>query len=190
MGPQQIKRYEIWDGAIESVDPELRRESYDIVVTVNALEHVLHLDKALEIANRLTVDAGIFLAHFGPIWSSIKGSHFWVDQNLNFMNPGPVPPFAHLLMTPEELSYFLKRSGIQSDIVTMIVDQHFSSDFINRKFFEDYEDALQKSSWTIDSIQGLWDWECPDYLHHALCRKHGKRNYQSIGIFLQAKKYL
>ena len=104
------------------------------------------------------------------------------------MTPGPVPPFAHLLMSPEELTYYLTRYGIAEDVTKSIVNQHVYSDFINRKYYEDYREICEQSRWQIRHMEGLWDWSCPEHLQRELAKKYGTKNFDSIGIFLHMQK--
>jgi hypothetical protein len=188
MTPNPKKSYEIYDGGIDQVDYSLRAGYYDHVISINAFEHVLNLDKAIETAFHLVNNKGSLAAQYGPIWSSIKGSHFWIDSDLNFMKSGPVPPFAHLLMEPEELRYYLDRYGLDESIRDRILEQHFQSSFINRLFFEDYQDCVARSLWRISKVKGLWSWDLPGYLLRELRSRYGQRDFSSIGIYMNLQK--
>jgi hypothetical protein len=69
-----------------------------------------------------------------------------------------------------------------------MVDQHFTSTFINRFFFEDYQDYVRRSLWPNGLFEGLWHWDCPAHLHRELRRKFGERDYSSIGILMHLQK--
>jgi hypothetical protein len=99
------------------------------VISVNAFEHILRLDEAIDAAFYLVNKNGSLVTQYGPIWSSIKGSRFWINNDLNFMKPGPVPPFAHLLMEQEELAYYLKRYGFDKPTLDQ---QQTSADLSSR----------------------------------------------------------
>jgi SAM-dependent methyltransferase len=174
-------RYQIFDGPFENIPADHGRK-FDAIVSVNSMEHMINLEKVIDQAYEVLYENGLLMSRFGPIWSSIKGSHFWVGDDLNFMKPGIVPPWAHLLMTEYELSYHLKRSSISEDIVNSIVHQHFHSTFINRYFFEDYVNIFNNSKFNLCEVEGLWDWNCPDLLKKQLLLKYGERNFTSIGI--------
>ena len=60
-------KYEILDGAAENINPDLRKQSYDIVISVNALEHILSLERVLDVASdqgtvKIAVETGAGLS--------------------------------------------------------------------------------------------------------------------------------
>jgi SAM-dependent methyltransferase len=175
------EKYQIFDGPFEAI-PSDQGKKFDLIVSVNAMEHMINLQKVVDLSYEVLNENGKLMSRFGPIWSSIKGSHFWVGGDLNFMSPGDLPPWAHLTMTEAELTYHLKRSGLSDNVISSITHQHFHSNFINRYFFEDYIRIFNESKFSTREIEGLWDWSCPDFYKYHLTTKHGDRNYESIGI--------
>lgn len=183
----ETKGYQIFDGGAEEI-PTSFNEHYDIVISINAFEHILNLEAVIEKLHKCLKRGGILLAQFGPIWSGVKGSHFWVNDSLNFMDNGFVPPWAHLLMSENELRYYLQRANISEDIVNIVLDQFYHSSFINRLHFEDYCQIFDRSNFSEVKITGLWDWVCPSFIKNILIEKYGDKNYESIGMFISGRK--
>jgi SAM-dependent methyltransferase len=187
MGRDFKSSYEIYNGFAENI-PNCRDGVFDIVVSINAFEHIHKLKEVLAKAKDLLKPSGVLISQFGPIWSGINGSHFWINNDLNFMNVGFVPIYSHILLEPEELADYLFRKGIDKKIIDEITHQHYKSDFINRLFFEDYELVLKNSGFSNWNIKGLWDWHPSRYLKKALINTYGDKNFHSIGISLMAVK--
>jgi hypothetical protein len=180
-------RYEIFNSAIEDI-PDSRDNFYDIGISINAFEHIVNFDSCLSKIYRLLGDGGVLHSQFGPIWSSFRGSHFWVDGFSNFMDSNFIPPWAHLLMSEEELKNYLLRINIKPEYVQQIVFQFYHSNFINRKFYDDYVYSLSNSKFSSYETKGLWHWECPKKFKTMLIQCHGDKNFNDIGMNIYAKK--
>ena len=68
-------KYKIFDGSFEMA-PINHGKKFDVIVMVNAMEHMINLKKVVDQSYDLLNENGILMFRFGPIWSSIKGSHF------------------------------------------------------------------------------------------------------------------
>jgi hypothetical protein len=180
--------YQIYDGEAEVI-PTSFSNYFDAVISINAFEHILNLKLTVEKAYQSLKKGGTLLAYFGPIWSGIRGSHFSLSENnINFMTDGFLPPWAHLLMDKNELIYYLKKTGQSDRTIHDVTYQLFESNFVNRFFYEDYEEIFRNSSFTSFEVAGLWDWKCPTFIKESLSNKYGVRNYDSVGLSIRAIK--
>lgn len=182
-------RYCIFDGAIEAI-PAAFLGRFDVVFSVNAFEHILRLDQALDRCHDALVDGGTLFAQFGPIWSGPAGSHFWVRQGLNFNEPASLRPWGHLLETRQEIAAGFRAAGIDEKSVNVATSQIFDSKFINRLHFEDYKAALDRSSFVAHSLERLWTRAVPEDVQHALEARHpGYSEFGAYGARIVATKH-
>lgn len=128
-------------------------ESVDAVFTVATVEHVLGLGAFYSEIRRVLRPGGLVHADFAPLWSSYLGHHVKVihgNKQVRFWQPGsnPVPDFAHLLMSPDQMREFLKAGPCAEEFIEPIVNWIYFEDEINRCFLEDHLAALKNS--------GLW----------------------------------
>ncbi len=123
-------------------------ESFAAIFTVAAFEHVHELDVALLELHRVLEPGGLVYSDFGPIWSSSVGHHVYavVDGvEARHWKPGrnPVPPFGHLLLTPDELRPRLFEAPWMFDrLADAVLEWIYRGPGINRLFYEDYEAAF------------------------------------------------
>jgi SAM-dependent methyltransferase len=182
--------YVILDGAVEFLPDDFER-SFDIVFSVNAFEHVLALDAVLNRIYEVLRPGGILFSQFGPIWSSLVGSHFWINKEFNFNAPGSLAPWAHLLQTRDEIRCALREGGIAEPLLSETIRQLFDSTFINRKYFEDYEIAMRQSRFpdTEIKVMPLWRRTVPVEIQSALEARHpGYREFGAYGVRIHARR--
>jgi SAM-dependent methyltransferase len=120
---------------------------FDVVCSSCAFEHIRDLKSVISKIFLCLKPGGIMYSYFGPIWSGCDGSHFWVDEKLNFSaktNITHLPPYAHLLMDEPDMRKMLSNYH-SSEIVEKIVYDIYHWDGINRLFCEDYELIMKES---------------------------------------------
>lgn len=133
--------------------------AFSAVFTVAAFEHVLHLDEALRELHRVLRPGGILYSDFGPIWSCSIGHHVYaiVDGvEARHFKPGrnPVPHFAHLLLSPEELRPELLRTPwVFPRLADAILDWIYRKDGVNRLHYEDYERLFRASPFEVVHLE-------------------------------------
>ena len=179
--------YQIFDGMANSI-PDSFNSNFDIAISINAFEHILGIDEVLDKIHSSLVDDGVLVAEFGPIWSGFRGSHFWLDNDKNFMSNDFLPPFAHLLMDEEDIRYYLKNKNIETYKIDELINQFFNFKNINRLFFEDYDTSLSNSKFSKFNIKGTWEIIPPKFILEALVGKFGNKNFVFNGIKLIAYK--
>lgn len=180
--------YVIFDGSASAI-PETFNAHFDIALSINAFEHIAALDEALERTYKALRPSGVLFSQFGPIWSCIVGSHFWVREGYNFNAPAPLPPWAHLRMTREEISDHLRSAGLCDDDISQTLYQIFDSDFVNRRHYEDYEAAMAKSPFTDVRLEGLWHQTPSPEVQVELERKYpNHKEFGAYGVCITAYK--
>jgi ubiquinone/menaquinone biosynthesis C-methylase UbiE len=132
-------------------------DSFDAVLSIATLEHVNGIQSFLGEVARVLRPKGLFYTSFGPIWSSAKGHHVYAksaSKEARFWKPGrnPIPDYAHLLMTPEDMRKFLNEGPCCEELIDPIIEWIYYGDGINRCHFEEYIEAFQKSSMEIESL--------------------------------------
>jgi SAM-dependent methyltransferase len=121
-----------------------RDASIASILSITAFEHVHDMEVALREMHRVLEPGGLVYSDFGPIWSCSIGHHVFaiVDGvEARHWKPGsnPVPHFAHLLMSPEELrAAVLRTNWVFPRLADAIVDWIYAGPGVNRVFYEDY----------------------------------------------------
>ncbi len=117
--------------------------SFDIVLSRSAFEHIQELPRALAEIKRILKPGGILWTRFGPIWSCNYGHHLWFRHNneiVNYWNL-TLPPFCHLTMLPHELSAKLMLEH-EKELTEKVIKWIYDSDGQNKLFFEDYQEIF------------------------------------------------
>lgn len=180
--------YVIYDGSADGL-PASFESKFDIVFSINAFEHILPLEQVLERAHKALRSGGQLFAQFGPVWSCIVGSHFWVHPGFNFNTPDPLPPWAHLLMSREQVEAHLLAHGVDDDSRRQALYQIFESSFVNRRFYEDYEAAMAASDFRDYTVEPRWSRHVPLELQQQLEARHpGRTEFAAYGICIVARK--
>jgi hypothetical protein len=180
--------YVIYDGSAEFV-PASFDGQFDLVFSINSFEHILPLPRVLERCHASLRGAGQLFSQFGPIWSGVVGSHFWVNEGFNFNHPEPLPPWAHLLMSRTEIDAHLRTHGMDDDTVHQALYQIFESSFVNRRFFEDYEQDMAESPFPAFAIEPLWSGTVPPTQQLRLEARHpGRREFGAYGMRIVAQR--
>ena len=122
--------------------------SYDLITSISAFEHIQDFDIALAEMHRVIRPGGYLFAEFAPIWSSVWGHHLWLYHGGSVKNwrNTPLPPYAHLLMTEDELRSWLADRYQDNSLTRKILEFVYYSDEQNRLFFSDYENMIVNSA--------------------------------------------
>ena len=184
----------IFDGVVANI-PDCFMEQYDTVVSICAMEHIHDLPNALKIIYNTLKPGGEFYACFAPIYSGDKGNHiFLVDSPqskkvvFNNIPRNGIPRWAHFLIPENELrERLLKR--YPEDWVNTICEQCYHSDFINRKFYEEYVQDLNNSPFEeINILNWLPSYITPQIEKRLreICSPY--RSFDWNGLIIFAKK--
>lgn len=149
--------------AVRAEDMPLPEESVDAVFSCNAFQFI-DIPQTLAQVRRVLKPGGLLYAHFGPIWSAADGHQLEYvrhgDRDLAFWRDTLLPPWAHLVHTPQELRALL-RSGLPDDLADLLVWHVHESGTVNRLFFEDYVAAALGSglNWVQVAASDYLDYE-------------------------------
>ena len=117
-----------------------------MVATFSVLEHIENIGQAFSNFSTALRTGGLFLAIFGPVWSSPYGHHLYIDvldPRSNFCL-WDMPAFLHLLCTPNELCDYYYAIGYGREQIELILHNIYDVKTINRIFYEDYVDRLNE----------------------------------------------
>ena len=179
-------------------EPIYEPESFDIVVSASAFEHIYNLDAALKGMYNVLKPGGVLWARFGPIWSCYYGHHLWFRENNELINYWNVllPPFCHLLMSPNEL-YAKVVKDHHVTLAQRIVNFVFHDEGQNHFFFEDYRAVLYRSQFNVLVFAGYYDPKAeeiyapelhPETFERLLTRYPNHCNFFAQGIFTLLRK--
>lgn len=148
-----IPDYEIVQGDVRRLP--FKANTVSSILSITAFEHVHDMSIALDETYRVLKPGGILYAEFGPIWSCSIGHHVeaMVDGvEARHEKPGqnPVPHFAHLLMSPQELrAAVLHTAWVFPKLADAIVEWIYEGPALNRVFYEDYVKLFHASPFTV-----------------------------------------
>jgi SAM-dependent methyltransferase len=131
--------------------------SFDAVLSLATLEHVIGVEGFLAEVARVLRPDGLFYLQFGPIWSSAIGHHVFAivgTKEARFWKPGrnPIPSYAHLLMTAEELERELRAGPCTEELIPAILEWVYRSEALNRLHLEEYLEALRSCPLALERI--------------------------------------
>lgn len=109
---------------------EYPADTFDLIVSVAAFEHIPSPDKCLEEIKRVLKPKGLFMTTFAPVWTGIVGHHceHWVEDTVRV-----IPPWGHLYLSFDEmLQYLEKTEGIDSERAKYMCDTIYLDPIINR----------------------------------------------------------
>lgn len=187
-----LGRHVILNGRIEDL-PESFFEKFDLVVSLDAFEHIHKFASMLDRVYDALKPGGMLLSMNSPIWSCHFGHHLWgvVDkQGRTFsMQESPIPAWGHLLMRPWEMYSFL-RGHTDAETADQIVYEVYYSENLNRLFAEDYTAYVEASRFERYSIGSHCPLVPPDPATQIeLERLHpGMREFSTVGIDLTCHK--
>ena len=141
--------YFLFKGLSDDITPDFY-DKFDYCFSLACLEHVQNLLHAFNIVHACLKSGGIFYAHWGPLWNSPYGSHFFCDTPgkwLTCLEPGFLPPFVHFLYTRKQIyEMLLLQYGEHPKLEQWASQISGDSSLINRYLYEDYEFFMEKSS--------------------------------------------
>lgn len=168
----------------------LKENSFDVIFSTNCFEHINNFELALNNMYNLLREGGYLSALFGPIWSSYKGHHIWVNEGdkAYTFNDNYIPPYGHLIYDKDDLAELLKNT-LPEDVVDNIIYQTYKSDTINRLFYEDYIEIINKSKFKIYEIR---DWHktvsSDEKTQLILKDKYPDKNFNTVSMKILLKK--
>ncbi len=160
----------------------LEDNSFDIIFTVAAFEHIHGLDLALAEMHRLLKPGGIIFSLYGPLWSSGIGHHLWFERDgkwYKFSEEESTLPilknYEHLLLDKEEMREKLSNNWDQ-DSLEYFLYQIYDSEHINRYMYADYVRMFNESDFEITYLQSLGEFPIEPEVKEQLYAKFGDDN--------------
>lgn len=135
-------------------------ESCDVVFSSCAFQHIDQLDVALAEVRRVLRPGGSFVTSFAPIWSCAVGHNLWErdDQGAPIcFDQAVLPAWGHLLLTPEELRWYL---GVvfSPSVARRAVSQIFENPYLNRVFDADFRRFFKSSGMSTSGMRPMPAW--------------------------------
>ena len=173
---------------IENFDKDA---DFDFIIATNSFEHIHHFDICLDAMYRLLKQSGKLSALLGPIWSCYKGHHVWFntqDNRLVNFNNIKLDDWAHLLYSKSKIKkqLLLNYDEYISDNISNWI---FENTFLNRMFYDDYKNSVDKSSFKILEFR---DWHTSKYpkpaIQQKLELKYHCKNFSTVSIKMILEK--
>jgi SAM-dependent methyltransferase len=144
LNPRIRQRVTFFHGHVEELPKE---EKFDVILSENALEHVLDVPGLLGEARRRLVPGGRMFIGFGPLYHAPSGDHTWLRSAL----PGYRYfswPWGHLLFEGLALR---KLSKVHGRPVTKTVDWPYLD--LNRHTVDEFERMFRESGMHVLDIR-------------------------------------
>lgn len=135
-------------------DTDFASDSFDLIVSFAVFEHVRDMPEALAEMYRILKPGGELTTSFGPVWSCMWGHHVWVPGPTGVIFPKPphMPPWCHLLMTPETLEKALV-GKLSDETRRKAVKFVFESEDQNRIFHDAYLKMIEDSDFEVVALR-------------------------------------
>ncbi len=167
-------------GDIRSIP--LEDESFDIIFTVAAFEHIHQLDLALKEMYRLLKPGGIVYSLYGPLWSCGIGHHLWFEREgawYRFSEPETTLPvldnYEHLLLDRDEMAEKLSHNWDKAAVDDFLY-QIYDCEHINRYMYSDYLEMFNNSEFEVMALENDGIMPIEPEIKEQLCIKYGSEN--------------
>lgn len=140
--------------------------SFDLVVSLNVLEHVPNPAKYLQECYRVLRLGGIGFFSWYPVWSGATGHHVHPDmvsrmaQKLNVDRPhysldgSSIPFWGHLIFSASEmLSFLVEEKKYDPALAAWMKDYTYYGKDLNRWFWRDVWRSFKSTGWNIMELE-------------------------------------
>lgn len=130
---------------------EYPTDTFDLVVSEAAFEHIPSPEKCLEEIKRVLKPNGRFMANFAPIWSGIIGHHceHWVENTVK-----QIPPWGHLYLSYDEMFQYLE-CGVDSERAKHMCDTIYKDPVINHVDVKRFEKMFANCGMKVIEKTGI-----------------------------------
>lgn len=128
-------------------------DSFDIVYSQAAFEHIKDIQAALSEIKRVLKPAGKFYCTFGHIWTCIRGHH----DNREDEEFIAIPPWGHLYMSEQEFVEHYKMKGLN--------DEDIKSRLTYMNTALNYHSRTNLAKWIVSS--GMWVREYQEWIQFS-----------------------
>jgi SAM-dependent methyltransferase len=186
-----IERYAVLEGLVENLPPCMEG-AFDRIFSIACFEHIHTLGLALEKMHAALKPGGKLFTMFSPIWSAHDGHHLPIMNDFRgnkwSYSKSPIPPWAHLLLSPAQMEKHLctrtDRKTASEMIFNIYHNQH-----INRLFTENYVEYVQQSPFRIEQLIPTFQAKIPENIQKSLeLRYPGKKNFSNNGLLMILSK--
>jgi ubiquinone/menaquinone biosynthesis C-methylase UbiE len=177
----------------DAMNLPIKSETIDAIISIATFEHISDLGIAFSEMYRILKPRGLVYSNFGPIWSSPHGHHVYAEvegEEAHFWEPekNPVPDFAHLLMSPEELESFLLKK-INNKLARACIQWIYHEQHLNRYFYKDYIRVFNNSRFKIKLLVKTIRANIDSRIKKYLLVTYGKENdYSCLGFEIVLEK--
>ena len=191
--PSELKEYNLYHGRIEDLPPGFEG-FFDVVFSIAAFEHIVHLPEALEKMYCALRPGGKIFSLFAPIWSTYNGHHLPAIEdkagNIWSCSNVPIPPWFHLIMRPMEL-YDHLCGQCDKETARKIIYFVYKSPHINRFFLDDYFEIVERSSFEVEQMTPVFDAPTPSDIQQRLEHIYpGRTRFSHSGLLMVLRRPL
>jgi ubiquinone/menaquinone biosynthesis C-methylase UbiE len=176
--------------------------SFDLVMSLNVLEHVPNPAKYLQECHRVLRSGGYGYFSWYPIWSGATGHHVHPDmvsrtaQQFGLEPPNyhldgtSIPFWGHLLFSPKEmLSFLVEEKQYHPTLAEWIKNYIYCHHDLNRWFWRDVWRSFQSITWDLVEVEHRGHQLIDSPTLNQLQRKYGiTDDFQICGATIIVRK--
>ncbi|MEO0835307.1 MAG: tetratricopeptide repeat protein [Cyanobacteria bacterium J06642_3] len=188
--------------AMDGQELSFAADSFDLVISLNVLEHVPNPSRYLYQCWRVMRPGGYGFFSWYPVWSGATGHHIHPDmvnrqaQNLGIKPPRysldgtSIPFWGHLLYSPQEmLEFLLDQQQYAPNLAEWMRDYIYYGQDLNRWLWRDVWRSFQALNWKIIESNHHGEQSLPSDILQQLTRKYGVvDNFQICGATIIVQK--